>query len=676
LVAISRAKQSATVYTVNKEYFVEKSKESMMEQKKSEMAYMQNKEVWQKTDITDIKDMQEKEQQEHQQNKENKEYGGITKTENKEKDNNIEKIDKTIYESVKESVKDSIKTGIYKISEAMKRDIQIANIKIRENKGGIAIAVKHGIIKDIETGKYIAGAKKGIQIRHEKESNKGKFSSLFGRKINGYYCEGNKKEGIYTVTKYEAKEKEFGGYKTTKQETYQINTKEIRQMLENVKAYTKGRKIYENKIQEIEKLLSKFEKSMKQKDFNKLLEAVKEIKQVYEQIQMMEKMNMIWRAERIKAEQIREQQRMKEIQEKERARMQYPDIQWQQVKQDIAKMEQKLKETPQIIEKIIKGINERQTISIKVHQAMRDIYETGKDKFSVGDIVKRTGLEPKQIHKAMEKQTDIARYNKEIKKYEFIKNNIFCQETKDAIKNAIRELQSQDKKEISSREITEMVRKMQFFGDTTEKRIEKEMKEIMKEQGFQIAGYSKYGNKQYEYWSEKPTTMQAKTVEDRAVDSITKMYAEQQDKSWAFRRTTKEEIEKVKDFHKNMGFDEKKGVIASSIGRIKETIKQEQIQKAEKYIQNKIGKGEHVSMSKIEKDTGVSRAAVKEAIKNEMEKGSIESKNIKVQGKDRTIYVASSEKIDTKTMDSGKTTTVEKTESRDMEKTTSAGRGR
>ena len=49
-------------------------------------------------------------------------------------------------------------------------------------------------------------------------------------------------------------------------------------------------------------------------------------------------------------------------------------------------MEQKLKETPQIIEKIIKGINERQTISIKVHQAMRDIYETGKDKFSVGDI--------------------------------------------------------------------------------------------------------------------------------------------------------------------------------------------------------------------------------------------------------------------------------------------------
>jgi len=216
---------------------------------------------------------------------------------------------------------------------------------------------------------------------------------------------------------------------------------------------------------------------------------------------------------------------------------------------------------------------------------------------------------------------------------------------------------------------------MQFFGDTTEKRIEKEMKEIMKEQGFQIAGYSKYGNKQYEYWS-KETTMQAKTVEDRAVDSITKMYAEQQDKSWAFKKTTKEEIEKVKDFHKNMGFDEKKGVIASSIGRIKETIKQEQIQKAEKYIQNKIGKGEHVSMSKIEKDTGVSRAAVKEAIKNEMEKGSIESKNIKVQGKDRTIYVASSEKIDTKTMDSGKTTTVEKTESRDMEKTTSAGRGR
>jgi len=661
LVAISRAKQSATVYTVNKEYFIEKTKESIMEQKKNEMAFMQNKEVWQKTDITDIKDIQEKEQQEQQQNKE---YGGIQKIESKEKDNNIEKIDKTMYENVKESVKDSIKTGIYKIAEKTQRDIQIANIRIKENKGGIAITVGHGIIKDIETGKYVVGAKKGIQIRHERESNKGKISSLFSKKINGYYVEGNKKEGIYTITKYEAKEKEFGGYKTKKQETYKINTKEIRQMLETVKAYTKGRKIYENKIQETEKLLSKFEKSMKQKDFNKLIEAVNEIKQIYEQIKITEKMNMIWRAERIRAEQIREQQRMKEIQEKERARMQYPDVTWQQVKQDIAKMEQKLRETPQIIEKTIKGINERQTIAMKVHQAIRDIYETGKDKFSVGDVVKRTRLDAKQIHKAMEK-TDIARYNKETKKYEFSQNNIFRQETKDAIKNAIRELQSQGIKDISSREIREMIQKMQFYGDITEKRIEKEMEKIMKEQGFQIVGYSKYNGKQYEYWSQEKTTMQAKTVEDRAVDKITEMYAKTQDKSWAFRKTTKEETEKVKDFHKKMGFVEKKGVLASSIGRVKEQIKQEQIQKAEKYIQNKIEKGEHVSMTKIEKDTGVSRAAVKEAIKSEMEKGSIETKTIKVQGKDRTIYVASSEK----TMET-------KTEARDMGKTASAGRGR
>ena len=451
-------------------------------------------------------------------------------------------------------MKDSIKTGIYKISE-----IEIANIRIKENKGGIAITTKHGIIKDIETGKYIAGAKKGVRIRHEREDNKGEFSSLFYEKIKGYYCEGNKKEGIYTVTKYEAKKREIGGYKTTKKETYQINTKEIRQMLENAKAYRKDRKIYENKIQETERLLSRFEKNMKQKDFDKLFEKVKEIKQAYEQIKMTEKMNMIWRDERIRAEQIREQQRMKEIQEREKARMQYPDIQWQQAKQDIAKMEQKIKEIPQKIEKekTIREINEKQTIATKVQQAIRDIYETGKDKFSVGDVVKRTGLEPKQIHKAMEKQTDIAKYNKETKKYEFTKDNIFRQETKEAIKNAIRELQSQNVKEISSREITEMVKKAtEKRIDATEKRIEKEMKEIMKEQGFQIAGYSKYGNKQYEYWSkEKPTTMQAKTVEDRAVDSITKMYAEQQDKSWAFRKTTKEEIEKVKDFHQKMGFE-------------------------------------------------------------------------------------------------------------------------
>jgi len=368
---------------------------------------------------------------------------------------------------------------------------------------------------------------------------------------------------------------------------------------------------------------------------------------------------------------------MQEIYERERARMQYPDIKWQQVKQDIAKMEQELRETPQIIEKTMQGIKERQTIATKVRLAIRDIYETGKNKFGVGDIIKRTGLSAKQIHKAMEKQDIIAKYNKETKKYEFAKNNIFQQETKDAIKNAIRELQSQGIKEISSKEITEMARKMQFFGDISEKRIEKEMKEIMKEQGFRVAGYSKYNGKQYEYWSkEKPTTMQAKTVEDRAVDKITEMYAKTQDKNWAFRKTTKEEVEKVKNFHKNMGFDEKKGVLASSINRIKEQVKQEQIQKAEKYIENKIQKNEHVSMSKVEKDTGVSRAAAKTAIKSETEKGNIEAKTIKVQGKDRTIYVATEKTTTEKTMDSGKAT--EKTETRDMERaaSVSSGRGR
>jgi len=651
LVAISRAKQSATVYTVNKEYFVEKSKESIMEQKKNEMAYMQNKEVWQKTDITDIKDIQEKDQQEQQQKKE---YS-------KEKDN-IEKIDKTTYESVK----DSIKTGIYKISE-----IRIADIRIKENEGGITITTKHGIIKDIETGKYIAGAKKGVRIRHEREDNKGEFSSLFYEKIKGYYCEGNKKEGIYTVTKYEAKKREIGGYKTTKKETYQINTKEIRQMLENAKAYRKDRKIYENKIQETERLLSRFEKNMKQKDFDKLFEKVKEIKQAYEQIKMTEKMNMIWWAERIRAEQIREQQRMKEIQEREKARMQYPDIQWQQVKQDIAKMEQKIKEIPQKIEKekTIREINEKQTIATKVQQAIRDIYETGKDKFSVGDVVKRTGLEPKQIHKAMEKQTDIAKYNKETKRYEFTNNNEFHNQTKEAIKTAIKELQSQGIKEISSKEIKNIMEKKQI--EITEKRIEKEMKEIMKEQGYQITGYSKYNGKQYEYWSQEKTTMQAKTVEDRAVDSITKMYAEQQDKSWAFKKTTKEEIEKVKDFHQKMGFNEKKGVLVSSLGRVKEQVKQKQIQKATEYIQNKIQKNEHVSISRTEKDTGVSRAAIKEAIKNEMEKGTIESKTIKVKGNDRTIYVASQ---------SGMENTIQQNQTMQqqagMARTPSLGRGR
>ena len=273
----------------------------------------------------------------------------------------------------------------------------------------------------------------------------------------------------------------------------------------------------------------------------------------------------------------------------------------------------------------------------------------------------------------MEKQTDIAKYNKETKRYEFTNNNEFHNQTKDAIRNAIKELQSQGIKEISTKEITEMVKKAtEKRIDATEKRIEKEMKEIMKEQGFQIAGYSKYGNKQYEYWSkEKPTTMQAKTVEDRAVDSITKMYAEQQDKSWAFKKTTKEEIEKVKDFHQKMGFNEKKGVLVSSLGRVKEQVKQKQIQKATEYIQNKIQKNEHVSMSKIEKDTRVSRAAAKEAIKNEMEKGTIESKTIKVKGNDRTIYVASQ---------SGMENTIQQNQTMQqqagMARTPSLGRGR
>jgi len=116
--------------------------------------------------------------------------------------------------------------------------------------------------------------------------------------------------------------------------------------------------------------------------------------------------------------------------------------------------------------------------------------------------------------------------------------------------------------------------------------------------------------------------------------------------------------------------------LASSLGRVKEQVKQEQIQKAEKYIQNKIEKGEHVSMSKIEKDTGVSRAAAKEAIKSETEKGSIEAKTIKVQGKDRTIYVAS-EKTTATSEKSMETKTETKTETRDMERASAgAGRGR
>ena len=53
-----------------------------------------------------------------------------------------------------------------------------------------------------------------------------------------------------------------------------------------------------------------------------------------------------------------------------------------------------------------------------------------------------------------------------------------------------------------------------------------------------------------------------------------------------------------------------------------------------------------------------------------MEKGTIEAKTIKVQGKDRTIYVASSEK----TMDTGRASTTEKT--KDMERTASVGRDR
>jgi len=273
----------------------------------------------------------------------------------------------------------------------------------------------------------------------------------------------------------------------------------------------------------------------------------------------------------------------------------------------------------------------------------------------------------------MEKQTDIAKYNKETKRYEFTNNNEFHNQTKDAIRNAIKELQSQGIKEISTKEITEMVKKAtEKRIDATEKRIEKEMKEIMKEQGFQIAGYSKYGNKQYEYWSQEKTTMKAKTVEDRAIDKITEMYARTQDKSWAFRKTTKEEIEKVKDFHQKMGFNEKKGVIASSIGRVKEQVKQEQIQKATKYIQDKIEKNEHVSISRTEKDTGVSRAAAKEAIKNEMEKGNIESKTIKVKGNDRTIYVASQSGMEN-TIQQNQTMQQQAT---GMARTPSLGRGR
>ena len=101
-------------------------------------------------------------------------------------------------------------------------------------------------------------------------------------------------------------------------------------------------------------------------------------------------------------------------------------------------------------------------------------------------------------------------------------------------------------------------------------------------------------------------------------------------------------------------------------------MKQEQIQKATKYIQDKIEKNEHVSISRTEKDTGVSRAAAKEAIKNEMEKGNIESKTIKVKGNDRTIYVASQSGMEN-TIQQNQTMQQQAT---GMARTPSLGRGR
>jgi DNA-binding FadR family transcriptional regulator len=79
-------------------------------------------------------------------------------------------------------------------------------------------------------------------------------------------------------------------------------------------------------------------------------------------------------------------------------------------------------------------------------------------------------------------------------------------------------------------------------------------------------------------------------------------------------------------------------------------------------------------MTKIEKDTGVSRAAVKEAIKTEMEKGTIESKTIKIRGQDRTIYIASQNQGMENTIQQQQQTMQQ--QATGMARTPSLGRGR
>ena len=134
----------------------------------------------------------------------------------------------------------------------------------------------------------------------------------------------------------------------------------------------------------------------------------------------------------------------KQLQPQEQERQQTTEKQTSQKIQTTEQHKEKHKET-----------EKKQTITEKVQVAIKDIYETGKDKFSVGDVVKRTGLSPKQIHKAMEKQTE-AKYNKETKKYEFSQNNIFRQETKDAIRNAIKELHILNPLESGHRQFVEV----------------------------------------------------------------------------------------------------------------------------------------------------------------------------------------------------------------------------
>jgi len=655
LVAISRAKENATVYTTNKDYFIEKSKESAMEQKKEEMAYMKNQEVWQKTEVQDV----------------------IEK--NMEKEVSQETQETTQKQEIQQGKEIQIKTGIYQVETkntkttidkilqgfGIKNYIKLGNIKITEKQKNIAITTKSGILKQVEAGKYVSGEKKGIKIRHEKEDNKGKLSSLWGHKIKGYYVEGNKEKGIYTVTKYEMKEKELGGYKTTKTESFVINTNEIRQMLENAKHDMKHNSYYANLIKETEKALEKFEKSMKQKDFERLVAGLNEIKEIYQQVKQVKQLDMIEKIEKIQ----KEQQKMQEIIRQERAKMQYPMTK-EQLIQEIKKMENNLKGTMQNIENAVKNIEEKQKTTLKVEQAIRDIYNTGKDSFTIKDITKRIGTEG-QVKNIMARIKDVA-YNKENKKYEFQKNNKYSKETKEAIKNAIQELEKQGVKEISSKEIAITIKEIRFYGDIGEKRIEKEMKDIMKKQGYNVIGYSKQNNKQYEYWAKESGVMQAKTVEDRAVDRITKMYVDTQiqgKEKWAFQKNTKEEIEKIQKFHQNLGFLEKKGVLTSSINRIKDEMKKEQIQKAQEYIQKAIEKNEHISVSRVEKETGVSKTAAREAIKKEIEKGNIEAKNIKIKNTERTIY---RKKTETKTTETSKTTSETKTVS--ATKTTEAAK--